>query len=267
MQAVAVEGKRWTDARTLSLRLVEQFPRHETAPVALAGVAAAAGEGAEWRLSREMYQMLIDRYPASPGREAGRVVFAEALLRTGSAADARRELEAFVADAPAGDPRRARALPLLAEAQEVTGAGAAAARTYARLATEYPTVKGAPPAEVAAGRLFLAEGQWAKARPLLERAIQGGDAAVSAEAAYRMGEGLSASGEHDGAVEAYMTAAYVAPESVWARRALLGAGRSFTALKQSDAAVIVYRKLLAASSVEPDLAAAARSGLKALGAN
>jgi len=267
MAAVAVEEKRWADARTLTLRLVEQFPRHEAAPVALAGVVAAAGESAEWGLAREMYQALVARYPSSPGRQEGRVVFAQALLRTGATAEARRELEAFAATAPPGDPRRARALPLLAEAQEATGDGAAAAQSYARLATEYPTGKVAPPAEVAAGRLLLAEGKWDQARPLLERAMKDGDAAVSAEAAYRIGEGLSASGEHDAAVEAYMTAAYVAPESVWARRALLGAGRSFTALKQSDAAVIVYRKLLAASSVEPDLAAAARGRLKALGVN
>jgi TolA-binding protein len=267
MQAVAVADKRWADARGFTLRLVEQFGRHEAAPAALAGVAAGAAESAEWGLSREMYQMLIARYPSSPGRQAGRLAFAEALLRTGAATAARRELEAFAATAPPGDPRRARALPLLAEAQEAAGDRAAAAQTYARLATEYPGGTHAPPAEVAAGRLLLADGKWDQARPLLERAMKDGDAAVTAEAAYRMGDGLSAAGEHDQAVEAYMTAAYVAPESVWARRALLGAGRSFTALKQSDAAAIVYRKLLAASPVEPDLAAAARSGLKALGVN
>ena len=37
-----------------------------------------------------------------------------------------------------------------------------------------------------------------------------------------------------------MTAAYVAPDSVWGRRALLGAGKSFAALKQNDAAVILF---------------------------
>ena len=81
---------------------------------------------------------------------------------------------------------------------------------------------------------------------------------------HRGGEGGR---EHDDAVEAYMSAAYVAPDSIWARRALLGAGRSFAALKQSDAAVTVYRKLLASSSVEPDLATEAKASLKALGAN
>jgi hypothetical protein len=38
-------------------------------------------------------------------------------------------------------------------------------------------------------------------------------------------------------------------------------------LKQNAAAVIVYRKLLAMSGVEPDLAEAARRGLRALGAS
>ncbi len=64
-----------------------------------------------------------------------------------------------------------------------------------------------------------------------------------------------------------MTAAYLGPDSIWARRALLGAGQSFTVLKQPESAAIVYKKLLAASGVEPDLAAAARTNLKALGVN
>ena len=65
----------------------------------------------------------------------------------------------------------------------------------------------------------------------------------------------------------YMTAAYLTADSPWARRALVGAGQAFAALRQNDAAVIVYRKLLAMSGVEPDLAEAARRGLRALGAS
>ena len=52
-----------------------------------------------------------------------------------------------------------------------------------------------------------------------------------------------------------------------ARRALLGAGQSFSALKQSDSAIIVYKKLLSSKTVEPELAAAAKKNLKALGVN
>jgi hypothetical protein len=64
-----------------------------------------------------------------------------------------------------------------------------------------------------------------------------------------------------------MTAAYLAPDSAWGRKALLGAGQSLTALRQSDSAVIVYKKLVAAKGVEPELAESARSALKTLGVN
>ena len=267
MEALAVEEKRWADARTLTQRLASQFPRSEATPAALADVGAAAAANGEWPLAREMYQTLATRYPSSPGREAGRVALAEALLRTGAAADARRELEAFAASAPPADPRRPRAMALLAEAQEATGDRAGAAQTYARFATENPAGKEAPGALLGAGRLFQTDGKWDQARPLLDRAVKEGDAAVAAEAAYHLGEGLRAAGQNDEAAEAYMTAAYLAPDSVWARRALLGAGTAFAAVKQNEAAVIVYKKLLAASSVEPDLATAARTGLKSLGQN
>ena len=63
------------------------------------------------------------------------------------------------------------------------------------------------------------------------------------------------------------TAVYVAPDLPTARRALLGAGQSFSALKQNDSAVIVYKKLLASKTLEPELADAAKKNLKALGVN
>ena len=269
MEAVAVEEKRWADARTLALRLAAPVPSLRSSRVAaLAEVGAAAGasramaarprdvSGARGRLS-------VEPQPRGRARRAR-----EALLRTGAPADARRELESFTASAPPGDPRRSHAMSLLGEAQEATGDRTAAAQTYARFATEHPTGKEAPAALLGAGRLLQSEaGKWDQARPLLERAVKDGDTAIAAEAAYHLGEGLRAAGRNDEAAEAYMTAAYVAPDSVWARKALLGAGRAFAAAKQNDAAVIVYKKLLAASSVEPDLASEARSRLKSLGVN
>jgi hypothetical protein len=64
-----------------------------------------------------------------------------------------------------------------------------------------------------------------------------------------------------------MTAAYLAPDSSWGRKALLGAGQSFAALKQNDSAVIVYKKLVTAKGVEPELAETARKELRTLGVN
>jgi hypothetical protein len=90
---------------------------------------------------------------------------------------------------------------------------------------------------------------------------------VAAEAAYRLGEGYRTAGKAQEAADMYMTAAYLNADSAWARRALVGAGQAFATLKQNAAAVIVYRKLLAINGVEPDLAEAARRGLRGLGAS
>ncbi len=264
MEAVAADEKRWGDARELALRLANEFPPYGAA--ALAHVGAAAGADRQWRLAREMYETLSTRYPNHPDGLAGRLVFGEAFLRTGAPADARRELEAFVKTSP-GDPRMPRALILLAEAQEAAGNRAAAVELYKRVDRDYPISTEEGMILLRAARLLQADGRWGEARGFLERALGQSDIRLVTEAAYRLGEGLRAAGQNEEAVEAYMTAAYVAPDSIWARRALLAAGQSFAALRQTDSAVIVYKKLLAASGVEPELAAAARSRLKALGVN
>jgi tetratricopeptide (TPR) repeat protein len=155
---------------------------------------------------------------------------------------------------------------LLAEAREATGDRAAALEIYARLGQDYPAARGAETAVLAQGRMLQADGKWDQARPLLERALDTSDPAITAEAAYRLGDGLRAANQHQDAVELYMTAAYLAPDSPWGRRALLAAGQSFTTLKQREAAEIVYRKLAVAKDVEPELADAARKELRALGA-
>ena len=136
-----------------------------------------------------------------------------------------------------------------------------------RVDRDYPSAANEGRALLGAARLLQADGKWTEARGFLERALDQRDPSLVAEAAYQLGEGLRGAGQNEDAVEAYMTAAYVAPDSSWARRALLGAGQSFAALRQPESAVIVYRKLLAAAGVEPDVAATARSQLKALGVN
>jgi len=67
------------------------------------------------------------------------------------------------------------------------------------------------------------------------------------------------------AAEYFMTAAYVAPDSQAGRLGLLGAGTCFTALKQNDAAEVVYKKLLAQTGVPAELLEKARKGLRDLG--
>jgi TolA-binding protein len=264
MAAVAVEEKRWPAARVLTLKLADQFPTQDAAAVTLSSLAAAASQNEQWPLALEMYAKLAQRYPGSAAHRASRLDYAEALLRTGTGAAARRELEAFVAGAP-DDARRPRAVLLLARAQEATGDRASALDLYARVARDYPSAPESAVALLGEGGLLQAEGKWTDARSFLEQALNAGDTPVIGEAAYRLGEGLRATGNYQDAVELYMTAAYVAPDSPWARHALLGAGQAFAALKQTDSAVIVYRKLLDMEKVEADLVNAARKALRALG--
>jgi TolA-binding protein len=262
--ALASDEGRWKDARTLAMRAVNEFPTSDAAPAALSLVGAAAGRGGEWPLATESFRLLIARYPGYKALREVRLDYAEALYRTGALAEASARLQEFI-DASPGDPELPRALVLLGRTHEARGDGAAALEVYKRAGREYPAFEGA--ALLGNARVLLLAGNWEEARPLLERAVAAGAGAEAAEAAYRLGEGLRGAGRHQQAVESYMTAAYIAPGTPLARRALLGAGQSFTALKQADSAIVVYKKLLSGKTVEPELADAAKKGLKALGVN
>lgn len=264
LAAVAVEEKRWAEARQWTLKLVNDYPADEAADDALARLGAGAVAVKEWPLVRESYQLLLGRYPESPHTEESRVDLAEALLRTGAAAEARGLIERSFASVTNG-PRRTRALRLLAEAQEVTGERPKAIETLARLVAENPGPELLSTARLTRGRLLQEEGRWEESRQMLELVLNDGEAGTRVEAAFRLGEGYRARGSHGEAVEAYMTAAYLAPESAWGRRALLRAGQSFTAMKERNSAAIVYRKLLAQPGVEPELATEAKKALHAFG--
>jgi TolA-binding protein len=263
LATLAIKDGAWADARQLTLRLASDFRNDDAADDALFRLGSGALAAEQWQLARESYGLLRERYPGSPfGRDAG-LGLAQALMKSGVHADARAEIESLL-PAMSGDPRLPAALLLAAQAREATGDSARALEAYERLVKEFPNADEMRPALIGQGRLYQAEGRWEESRRTLERVIQGNDQA-SAEAAYWLGEGLRARGSHEEAVEAYMTAAYLAPASPWGRRALVGAGRSFAALKQPDSAAIVYRKLLVQSNVEPDLGQAARQGLASLG--
>ncbi len=264
LAGLAVEEKKWNEARTLTLRLVNEFPGSDPADDALFRLGTGASAVKQWPLTREAFQILEDRYPKSPLAEEARLGLSEALLKTGALREARARLEAFLVSA-SGDPRLPRALFLLGQAREGAGDRTGALETYARLNSEYPNSEWTVAGRIPQGRLLQQGGRWEEARQAFERAVAGSDVPSAVEAAFELGEGLRSRGAHEDATEAYLTAAYLAPDSIWARRALLGAGQSLAALKQTDSAVIVYRKLLAQPGVEPELAQQARQALTALG--
>ena len=262
--ALAAEEGRWSDARALSTRVATEFPKSPAAPAALSDVATAAARANEWPLANDSFKALLDRYPSYRKSTDTRLDYAEALFRTGAYAEAKAKLQEFIDTSPR-DPELPRALLLLGRTQEALGDGAAAAEQYKRVERDFPAQRA--DAELGSARVLFLAGNWDEARPIFERVMANGDPALASEAAFRLGEGYRGAGRNQQAVEAYMTAVYIAPDLPTARRALLGAGQSFRALKQNDSAVIVYKKLLASKSVEPDLADAAKKNLKALGVN
>lgn len=264
LAAIAGEEKRWAEARQWTLKLVHDFPQDAVADDALARLGASAFAAKEWPLARESYQLLITRYPQSPHAAESRADLAEALLRTGASGEARSLLEPLAAST-APDPHLPRVLWLMAEAQEAAGNRVEAIEALARLVREYPSSDLRGSAQMTRGRLLQEVGRWGESRQVWEKVLNEGEAGARVEAAFRLGEAYRADGLHQEAVEAYMTAAYLAPATRWSRRALLRAGESFATLKEANSAAIVYRKLLAQPGVEPELARDAKKALEGLG--
>jgi len=264
LAALAVEDGAWNSAREMTLRLVRDHSDTEEASHSLFRLANGAGAASQWELAREAWELLINRHPRSGFEEEAGLGLGEALFRLGATVEARKLLEK-AATTLSTDPRLPQTLFLLAQSREATGDRAGAIQAYDRV------TRGSPPSDLALlarlgqGRLLQQEGQWEKSRPLLEAVLAGSDQAASVEAAYHLGEGYRARGDHEAAIEAFMSAAYIAPASPWGRKALLGAGQSFTALKQAEAAVVVYRKLLAQPGIEPELAGEAQRAIRRFG--
>jgi len=263
LAGVAGEEKDWTAALDYAKRLVAQFPADEAADDALERVGAGAAAAGAWPIAYEAYNELAQRFPQSPFAEAGRLTRAEAQVETGRADAARQDLEKLLAGAPT-DSKMARGWLVLARARELTGDRAGALDAYAR-ASKDGRGGWSPRALLGNARALIQEQKWSEARALLGDLLKSPDAATVADAAYGLGEAWQGEGELLAAAEYFMTAAYVAPESSAGRKALLGAAASLLAVKQPDAAAIVYRKLLDQPNVPADLADAARKGLRDLG--
>jgi tetratricopeptide (TPR) repeat protein len=265
LTGLAADAKDWTAALSTAKQLVTEFPDDERADDALERVGAAAAKAHAWPTAYEAYALLRQKYPRSPFVEDSRLAFAEAQVETGRADEARRPLEQLVTAAPA-DPRVARARLVLGRARELTGDRAGALEAYTAAAGVVPPSQWSTDTLVGYARLLTQAQRYDEARGLLQPLLKTASPAVAAEGALVLGEALEAQGDGAAAVEYFMTAAYLAPDSPSGRRALVAAGRSFTMQKQPESATIVYRKLLAQSNVPADLLTAARRGLAELGA-
>jgi len=264
LTAIAVDEKDWPGALATAKRLTSEFPSDEAADDALERVGAGAAAGGSWPTVIEAYGLMEKLYPKSPFLEPGRVTVAEALVETGKPDTARPVLEQFLATSPT-DSRAPRAWGALARARDAAGDRAGALEAYTRAMKDTNAADLRPEMALGYARVLTEQKRSAEARKLLEGLLRSDDKSVVASAAAGIGEAYQGDGENLAAAEYFMTAAYVAPDSPAGRSGLLAAGACFTALKQTDAAEIVYKKLIAQKDAPADLVEKARKGLKDIG--
>jgi len=264
LSASATDAAAWDDALESAKQLVSQFPTDTRAESALARLGLAAASGKRWPTADAALALLRQRYPASPFVDASLLAGAQAQIETGHGAEARPMLEKFVNGSP-DDARAPQAWLLLARVRDQAGDQAAALDAFAHAARGGHDADWPPATRLRYAHLLLDDKRWKEARAQLAVIVKADDAAAATEAAFYQGESYRAEGKPAEAVEYFMTAAYLAPDSTFGRRALLGAADSYVALKQPESAAIAYNKLLAQADLPSDIAQRAREGLAALG--
>ena len=263
LTGIAVEDKDWPTALTTARRLVTDYPAADVAPDALERVGAGAAAASTWPVAFESTKLLRDRYPQHPLAQAAGLRLAEAQINTGRASDAKPALEQFVAKSPS-EPDASRAWLALARAREATGDRAGALDAYAHGPRDTTAAGWTPEALFGHARLLSQDKRWDAARPILERLLRNGESTIAADAAYALGETYTGEGDALAAVEYYLSAAYMAPDTATGRRGLLGAARAFAAARQPDMASTAYKKLLAQTDLPADVRTTARQELAAL---
>ena len=261
LTAIAVDEKDWPAAMGFARRLVTDLPAANVTPDALDRVGAGAAAAGAWPTALESSRLLRERYPQHPLSQAASLRLAEAQIATGRAADAKPVLEQYVAGSPGEDAPRA--WLALARAREASGDRAGALEAYGKAPRDESAPGWTREALMSHARLLSQDKRWDEARPILERVLRKSDGAAAAEAAYALGD-TYAGDDPAAAVEYYLTAAYVAPDSAQGRRGLLGAARAYAAGRQPELAGTAYKKLLAQSDLPADVRDAARKELGAL---
>jgi len=263
LTGLAVDDKDWAAASALARRLVADYPASDVAPDALERVGAGAAAASAWPIALESTKLLRERYPQHPLAQQAWLRLAEAQIATGRAAEARPALEQYVASAPS-DADTGRAYLALARAREAAGDRAGALEAYARGPRDTAAPGWTREALFGHARLLIQDKRWDGARAVLERLLRSSEPATAAEAAQALGDTYAGEGDTLAAVEYYLTAAYVAPDTPLGRRGLLSAARAFAAGKQPEPAAAAYKKLLAQADLPAELRDAARQELAAL---
>ena len=249
---LALEDKAWAEVETLAGHLIDRYPGYAPASQLLIQVAGQAAAEQQWPIVRTSYEYASARSGRAALGPRAQVDFGEALFRTGDTVQARAQLTRVVDTTPRA-PESARALYLLAKVSEAVDQLSEALAAYEHLRRDFPRTEWATQSLLPHARLLQqADGRQKQARALLEDIVQRTQGEELTEASFRLAQVLAAEGAHPRAVDWYMAAAYgTADRSRWYRPALLGAGRSLTALKRTPAALAVFRNILPSPPIGP----------------
>jgi tetratricopeptide (TPR) repeat protein len=255
-----VEAQAWTQ------RLLRDYAASDYGTDALLRLTQAAAVGSRPEVARQAYRDLLARTTPADVRSDAWLGLAETALAAGDGGEAQRAAEGFLKDAPAGDPRAARAQLILVQALQAQGQSDRALGAMDAFLRQYPKDAASPALELNRGHLLADARRFDLAQQAFEVARRADDPGVAAEAEFRLGEVLRARGDYAAATSAYLTATYAYPEqSLWAAQGLQGAAQAYVARQMPREAAIVLRKLAARPGVDPALAQWARDSLARLG--
>lgn len=261
--AAAVERGELDQADGFVKRLIKEQPKSDYVLDAL--VRLADGARVRPALARDTYGEMLARAKAPELRAEAWLGLADATLALGTAPEAQRAVEGFLSEAPPGDPRAPQALALLMRAHEAQGQRGRALATADSFLAQFPKHPLAPDVQLRRGYLLLVDRQWDAAQQALEAARLADEPAVAAAAQVYLGELHRSRDEHEPAIEAFLGATYLYPDTAWAARGLQGAAQSYMSLKMFRQAAILLRKLTSRPGVDPGLQQWARQALAQLG--
>lgn len=264
LMVAALDRNDLGEAQSWTQRLLRDHATNDLGTDALLRLTAAAGSRPD--VARQAYRDLLTRPVSADVRGDAWFGLAEIALAAGDAGEAQRAAEGFLRDAPAGDPRAARANLILVRAFQAQGQPDRALSAMDGFLRQYPGDTATPGLELGRGQLLMGAQRWDQARQAFEVARRADDPAVAAEAEFRLGELHRTRGDYESALTAYLSATYAyGDQPIWAAQGLQGAAQSYVARQMPREAAIVLRKLAARPGVDPALAQWARDSLSRLG--
>lgn len=239
--------------------LVREQPGSEHVEDALVSLAEA--EYGQPALARQVYRDVVARVRDRDARLRGRIGLARAALTLGRPVEAREALAGFLEEAAPHDGRLPWVYDQLIRVHEMEGRPDRVLATLETFVARFPDESSTPAKQLRRGELLLQERRWDAAQQALEAARDSGEPSVAPRAHLRLGEFLRARGDHEAAIEHYLGATYLYPDTSWAALGLQGAAQGYLILKMPREARIVLEKLTARSGLDPGLAQWAREEL------